>query len=352
MNKTLNFSDKFAVSFRKIIGIASMVFSVFGILLVVFGIIPVYQRKATPIIMVKNLFEIIKIGSKPLLYRVFHFGFSLLYFALLALLVRDLVMMIKYSGVWFKEEHDTKRARASVLKCVEFQNHIFIKVIILSVASYLLDPFGLGMWAKIIFIVLTFVNFALNFGKWLLVKRKILNCLLPTLSSTLILICTMLFMFNSEIKLETLIRSSVNFVRMILSFGKTLSNEFIVQVFLTNIVLPAFYIYVLVRLMIFFVISTSYGSGFYRFERNCKNFMITNMIALGIILIVEIIIRNDHTSLPILPLLVNKWEFALLSVVVFLLSKNHELGCVDAPSYDDLIQEKTKSPNDAVETNN
>lgn len=341
MNKTYNLSDKTAVSLRKIIGIISIVLSILSVVLIGVGFIPLFQRKSSIITIGYNALEILKFTSKPLFYCLFKCAFSILYVVLVWLSVRDIFALFASMKGWMKEEHDTKKARTSVTNCVLIQNDIFIRFIVLFVVSYALDSFVLTPMSKLILIGYALANIILNVMRMFLVKHNLLEGLLSPVSTGLLLLVAMLFMFNIfDVELGVVIKQFIRFLQVLFVLGSTVSTGYIFTTVATQIILPIFYIVVLIRLVNAFVTSITYGTKFTGFARSCKSIMIGNIVVSVIIMSLQMIGEKNANPEVLFTLLINNLGFILLSVAVFLLSKNQGSDIPDVPDYDELLKEE------------
>lgn len=337
MNKSINLSDKASVRLRKIIGVMSIVLSIASLTTVVLGVPPIYQQRSTPITVVYNLIDIINITSKPLVYCLLKFVFSLLYILVLVLIIKDIVVIIKNSRPWIKEKHDTGLSRMSVSKCVMTQNIIFIKLVVLTVVSYMLDSFRLGFWGKFILITLILGNFLINCMKMFLIKRNALESIMGPAVTTLTLLCVVLFMFNVfDVELGFYFKSIANYIRVLFNTKDLVPQALMLQIFISNVLVPSIYIYTLVVLTMSFIFSTSYGVGFKGYERFCKINVIVGAIAVGAITILEMIVGESINPLLTWKLLLDQWELVLFEAAVWLLSKNYGSTLQNAHTYDEL----------------
>ena len=320
MKNTINLSDKAAVSFRKVIGFVSLLLSIVMIVIVLCGGIPFFRQGSNLIKMTYDLFEIFNVTSKPILYCLVHFVFAVIYFVLLVFAIKDFVAMIKTIKIWLNDAHDTKIARFSLTNCVSLCNEMFVKFVILAALSYVLDSYKLSVGANLVFALLVLFDFAINFMKVLLVKRNLSESFFAPLVPTLVLIIAALFMFNSlNFELDLYIRQFFNFFRMIFTLTGVVSWGYVFKTLILQVLLPAFGVYVLVRLILLFIGSMSYGMKFVNFEKNCKTFMITNLIAFGVVVIILMVSEGTFILSRLLDLIFGNLEFVLLGAAVFII---------------------------------
>ncbi len=347
MNKIINLSDKSAVALRKIVGFFSIALSAINLVIVLLGVIPIYQQRSNPITIACNLLEVLNITSKSFFHCYLKFGFSIFYIITLIFIVKDFIGMVKFPKLWIKDEHDTGLARISLEISVTAQNNIFIRIIVLMVVSYMLDSFRLSFWAKFILVVLALGNFALNAMKTFLNKQNYLESIFSPVATTVILLCLTLFMFNvCNMDITIYIKSFANCIRTIINVSDSFSTRHILQMIISQILVPSLNIYILVTLVMVFIVSASYGVKFWKFERICKRFMIINIIALGVVVVLDIIAKGQFGLAALFNSIFNNWEFVLFSIAVFFLSKNHGSTFPNAPTYDDLLKtaEDNKNP--------
>ncbi len=347
METRINLSEKSAISLRKSIGILSLILSVVIMIIIVFGGIPIFKQGSNLIKMIYNLFEIFNITSEPILFCLLRFGFAALYFTLLVFIVKDFITMTKTVKKWSKDEHDTKRARLSVSICLGMYNDIFVKFIIIAASSYVLDSYKLSIGANLVFALLVLIHFALNSMKVILVKRHLADSIFAPLISTFVLIVAAMFMFNSlDFELDLYVRQLLNFFSMVFTLMGSVSWGLILKTLMTQVFLPAFGVYVIVRLILLFIASMSHGMKFVNFEKNCKIFMITNLIVFGATTVVLMVSEGTFVPSRLIDLLVGNLEYALLGVALFVISKNQGSSVPNAPAYDDLIQEEIQQLQD------
>ena len=352
MNNTTKLSDNAAVSLRRTVGIISLILSVLTIALILIGIVPIFHQSSNPITIVYNAFEVLSITSKPFLYCLLKIVFSLIYVILLILSLKDLFAIIRSSKFWFKEKNDTKMGRTSITNCVFIHNDIFVRLIALFVISYSFDSYTLSLGTTIILVVMTLCNFAINFLRMFLAKRNVMESIFSPMSTCLMLLVTMLFMFNiCDVEIGMLIRQMFDAGRMLIYMGGTVGSEYIIHTILTGVVVPILYLCVLGKLTHSFVTSVSYGRKYSGFVSSCRGLMISNIIFACVIVTVQMISERSTDPTTFFALILGYLEFILFSIAVFLLSKNQGSDLPDAPTYDDLMEAQNAQPAGEFEYN-
>lgn len=339
MNNTYESSYKSMVSLRRTIGILALILSIVTIVAILLGIVPIYKQSGDVITVGENLFLFLGLMTKPIYYIAFRIIFSIIYIILVVKSVKDLIVMFKASKFWIKDENDTKIARTSITNCVAMYNDIFIRLIALLVASYAFDSFKLRLLGKLLLIALSVCQLVINVLRMYLVKRNFWDSVFSPLSSSLVLTVLMLFMFNIyNVNISVFCRQLGGVGRVLIRLTGTVSSAYIVQVVVTQIVLPILYIVVLFKLLHLFTESISYGIKYSGYIDSCKRTMIANIVICCIVVAAQMISERNTNPAVFFSLIMNYMEFILLSVSIFLLSKNQGSSLPDAPVCEDLAQ--------------
>ena len=331
MNKNINLSEKGASSLKKAIGWGSLSFISAMILALALGFIPIFQQSSNIWKMFLGVLEIFSIRTKPLVYCLFRCGFSAAYFLVLVFAVKSLIKAIPNIKHWKDSEHDTNVARSAIKLCVNLQNEIFLAFVVLMVLSHMLNSYRLGLWSILIFSVFVLVNLALNCAILLLLKREWHESVLSSLSTTLVLVVTLLFVFNvKSVDADILIKQAFAFLKALfyVSYHRLFQSVF--NLFLV----PSFTIYVTIKLLLLFKKSLNYGITSWK----SKQFMLTTVIGFAVIALMQIISCDSFSLWVLWSLVINNLEFALVGLAVYFLSKNQGTKCPDIPSYDDIIK--------------
>ena len=340
MNKNITLSEKNVSSFRRMIGWLSLTLSSLTLIAIAAGFIPIFQQSSNAWKMLLGIFEIFNIRTKPLIFCLLRFAFSLVYFLVLVLGIRNLIQTIKNMNVWRKGENDTNLSRSAISHCVASQNEIFVMFIVLMVLAHVLNAYKLGLWSTIILSVLILLNFAINYMKILLYKRDLIESIFSPLSTTLMLVITLLFVFNvHSVDFDMLIKQIFAFIRSILYVP---FRRLFVSVF-DFILIPGFTMYVIVRIVLLCRESVCDGIRSFDFTYKCKKFMITTLVGFVVIVCAHTISSDALNLWMLWNLITNHLEFALAGVAVFFLSKNLGTSLPNVPSYDDLIKEALES---------
>lgn len=331
MNKNINLSEKDASIFRKTIGWGSLFFVSAMILALALGFIPIFQQSSNLWKMFLGILEIFGIRTKPLVYCLFRCGFSVAYFLVLVFAVKGVINMIKNINYWKNSEHDTNVARSAIKLCVNLQNEIFLAFVVLMVVSHMLNSYRLGLWSILIFSVFVLVNLALNCAIMLLLKREWLDSVLSSLSTTLVLVVALLFVFNvKSVDADILIKQVLAFLKSLfyVSYHRLFQSVF------NWFLVPSFTIYVTVKLLLLFKESLNHGITSWK----SKKFMLTTVIGFAVIALMQIISCDSFSLWVLWSLVINNLEFALVGLAVFFISQTQGTKCPDIPSYDDIIK--------------
>ena len=331
MSKNINLSEKNVSTFRKTIGWVSLSFIFAMLVALVLGFIPAFQQSASAWKMIFGALEIFGVRTKPLTYCLLRFGFAAAYFFVLAFAIKSLVKIFKSINQWKNSEHDTNISRFAIKACVRSQNEIFWTFIALMVVSHVLNSYRLGLWSTIILSLFVLINLALNCAILLVYKRSWLESVLSPLSTTLVLVVTLLFVFNvRSVDLDIFIKQVFVFIKSLVH----VSYHRLFQSIFNWILIPPFTIYVTIKLLLLFRESLSHGITSWK----GKSFMLTTLIGFGVITLVQIVSCESLSAWVLWNLHINNLEFALVGLSVFFLSKNQGTSCPDVPSYDDVIK--------------
>ena len=335
MSKNINLSEKIAVSIRKATAFFSLFISAMMLILIILGFIPNFDQSANAWKMFGNLMELFSIGTKPLMFCLLRFGFAICYFFMLFWGIRDLISIIRNIKCRINDDHDTNASRSMLSNCVMLYNKIFVRFVVLVVLSHILDSYNLSLWSGLVLSVLVLFNFAINYIKMLLLKRDLIESAFSPLGTVLILTIVILFMFNyNSVDFDIYIKQIINFIRS--SFDIPFRR--VVQGLFEFVLIPSFFLYALVRLVLIFREFISYGVKSWRFEQICKRFAVINLIAFAVIVISQIISSESYSLRMLWKLCINNAELILFGVAVYFLSKNQGTKCPDIPSYDDIIK--------------
>lgn len=335
MNKNINISEKTAVLMRKATICLTLCLSATTLILIVLGFVPNFDQSANAWKMFGNLLEVFSIGTKPLMFCLLRFGFATCYFILVFFVIRDLIAIIQNIKRSKNDEHDTDRARSILTNCVMVCNEIFVKFVAFMVLSYILDSYRLSLWSVLVLAFLILFNFSINYLRMLLLKRNLFESAFSPISTVLILVIVMLFMFNyNSIDFDIYIKQTINFVGSVFDIPWKL----VISGLFGVVLIPTFFLYFLIRLLFIFRGSISYGMKFWNFERNCKRFMIINLIAFSVIVISQIILNGSYSLWAFWNLSINNLEIVFAGLAVYFLSKNQGTNYPDVPSYDDIIK--------------
>ena len=331
MNKNINLSEKDASILRKIIGWVSLSFISAMILALVLGFIPIFQQSSNVWKMILGVLEIFSIRTKPLVYCLFRCGFSVAYFLVLIFAVKSLIKIIKNINYWKDSELDTNIARSAIKLCVTLQNEMFLAFVVLMVVSHMLNSYRLGLWSTLIFSVFVLVNLAINCAILILLKREWLESILSSLSTTLMLVVALLFVFNvRSVDLDIFIKQIFVVLKSLfyVSFPRLFQSVF------NWFLVPIFTMYVTIKLLWLFKESLLHGITSLR----GKKFMLTTVIGFAVITLMQIVFCNSFSLWVLSNLVINNLEFPLVGLAVYFLFKNQGTKCPDIPSYDDIIK--------------
>jgi len=353
MNKTLELSNGTAVLLRRLVGLSSLLVSIGCTAAILLGFIPLYHESTTVITILYNLFEILNITKKSIWYCVCCAGYSVLYIVLAIKSIKDIFWIVKQKNNWFNPKYDGEEPRKRATNCVEITNAITFRFIFLLVLSYLIDGYKLSTGNWVIIGAVVFVNLLVNYLRMFYVKRNFAASIFSPLSTTLIFVAAILFVFNiCNVEFTLLVRQTGNVVRMLgIGILSHVNIEYIIKTVCSNLLLPFFYLFVVHGLLRAYIDSVSYGKKYADFYPYCLKMMKRNLIFIGVIIVLQFVAEKTTQPEAIINSILANLEFILLNVAIYFLSKNQGVDLPDAP-YSDYIEqpdEEAENTNESVD---
>ncbi len=334
-------SNDYVVVVRRIAGVLSLVISGFIVLAITLGFVPIFMQNGNPIVAVINSIEVLNLGDAPLYYILSHVVLSIVYAVILGFCIKDFVLMLCRLTFWVGEDHDTKLSRSSLVNCVSSGNDIFVRFIILMLASYSVDSYKLETWKIVVLFLLILGNMAVNVMQNYVFKHKFWVSAHSPAITTLILVVTLLFTFNIyDVEIVMFLREFSNAWRAVFSMGDMLPFPYIVHTVVTYVIIPITHMYLLVKFYLAFKNSMSSGTQENAYAHSCKSLMITSAVMAGIIATGYVISEGSIIALISIPM-----DMVILSVAVFLLTKSQGTDIPDVPPCDELTDEDRFNPN-------